>query len=223
MSDLDLRTLSFTDGRTLPVGTFYCIGRNYAEHIREMGATTPENPIVFIKPPAAYLPSGSKVELPAFSQEIHHEAEIIAVIGRDCARLSPEEAADVIAGYAVGLDLTARDVQKRAKERGEPWATSKSFRGSAPMSPIVPTEYFGTKEPHLTFTLYINGDKRQFGDSHKMERGFAELISYLSSIFDLRAGDCIFTGTPSGVARVTSGDTARLILHDCTELNLIFY
>lgn len=223
MPKSDLRNLYFTDGRTLPMGTFYCIGRNYAEHVREMGAASPEVPIVFIKPPSAYRPSGSTIELPYFSREIHHEAEIVVAIGRDCAGLSQAEATEVIAGYAVGIDLTARDTQKHAKQRGEPWATSKGFRGSAPMSPIVPIEYFTAKEPNLTFTLYVNGEQRQYGDSIMMERGFAELISYLSGIFDLRAGDCIFTGTPAGVASVIKGDTAHLILHDYTELNVIFY
>lgn len=218
----DLRNLHFTDGRTLPVGTFYCIGRNYAEHAREMGAVVPDSPLVFIKPPSAYRPNGSVIALPSFSQEIHHEAEIVAVVGRDCADFAPDEAADVIAGYAVGLDLTARDVQQRAKQRGEPWATSKSFRGSAPVSQVVPAGQFGPGELHLTFTLFINGAERQRGDSRMMERSFGQLVAYLSTIFDLREGDCVFTGTPAGVAAVAAGDTARLVMHGGVELTVGF-
>lgn len=218
----DLRNLHFTDGRTMPVGTLYCIGRNYAAHAREMGAAVPESPLIFIKPPSAYRPNGSVIDLPAFSQEIHHEAEIVAVIGRDCANLTADEGLAAIAGYAVGLDMTARDVQQRAKQRGEPWAVSKGFRGSAPMSDIIPAESFGTNEPALTFTLFINGRERQQGDSRMMERTFGELISYLSSVFDLRTGDCVFTGTPAGVAQVAAGDTAHLILHGHTELFAAF-
>lgn len=218
----DLRNLHFTDGRTMPVGTLYCIGRNYAAHAREMGATVPDSPLVFIKPPSAYRPSGSVIDLPSFSQEIHHEAEIVAVIGQDCTNLSPDEALGAIAGYAVGLDMTARDVQLRAKQRGEPWAVSKGFRGSAPMSEVIPAATLGTGEPALTFTLFINGRQRQQGDTRMMERTFSELISYLSSVFDLRAGDCVFTGTPEGVAQVVAEDTAHLILHGHTELFAAF-
>ncbi len=220
--NLDYRNYVFTDGRTMQVGTMYCAGRNYADHASEMGAVVPSEPIIFIKPPSAYSPNGAVVELPKFSSEVHFEAELVVLIGSDCKDIATENAFQVVAGYGVGLDLTARDAQQRAKQCGEPWAVSKGFRHSAPISSIVPIEKYGDKEPHLTFSLFLNDEKRQYGDSKKMERSTAQIIAYLSSIFELRAGDCIFTGTPSGVGSVTSGDNARLLLHDYTELNVSF-
>lgn len=186
---------TFTDGTSLPIGTMYCIGRNYSTHAKEMNATVPDKPLVFLKPPAAYVASGGVVELPEWSDNIHHEVEMVVVVG-----------ADGIAGIGVGLDLTARDVQSRAKQRGEPWAVAKGWRGSAPVSDIVPASAAGNGPWDIDLT--INGEQRQRVSTALMERTIDEIIAYIDDVFSLQEGDCIFTGTPEGVARCSAGDVA---------------
>jgi 2-keto-4-pentenoate hydratase/2-oxohepta-3-ene-1,7-dioic acid hydratase in catechol pathway len=211
-------TFLFTDGTTMQIGTMYCIGKNYAAHVKEMGGDAPPEPLVFLKPPAAYLPSGGTVRIPAFSSNPHHEVELVVVIGNDCADIAPTDAHHVIAGYAVGLDMTLRDVQTAAKERGEPWAVAKGFVTSAPVSVVVPaarvaSDGDGTVVPAFDLQLHVNDHLRQFGSTAMMERSVEQLIAYLSSVFTLRRGDCIFTGTPEGVAKVHSGDFLRAELN----------
>lgn len=204
-----------TDGTILPVGTMYCIGKNYANHAREMGGTVPSEPVVFIKPPSAYLPDGGKVVCPPFSHNLHHEVELVLIIGQDCSFVPKAEAVNVIAGYAIGLDMTLRDVQQKAKERGDPWSVAKAFVTSAPISTILPASRVDNKNgfPHFDIQLHVNDTLRQFGNTAQMERQPDELIAYLSSVFALRRGDCIFTGTPEGVHSVSSGDVLRAELN----------
>ena len=205
--------IAFTlnDGNTIPVGTFYCIGRNYAAHAREMGAELPTSPLVFLKPPSAYLPFEHAVlRRPEYSQEMHHEVEIAIVIGKDIPLDCTSGFEQYIAGYGIALDLTLRDIQKKAKEKGEPWALSKGFRHSAPVSKLIPFESY----PHLTFSLSINGEVRQSGDTLLMERDFESLIAYCHSVFALRAGDCILTGTPEGVGPLLSGDQVTVTIDE---------
>ena len=197
-------TWHFTDGTELPVGTMYCIGRNYADHAREMGAVIVDDPIIFLKPPAAYLPNGSPIILPTYSNDVHHEVELVVVIGRDVDHISAEEAWDAIAGVGIGLDLTARDVQTKAKSMGHPWSIAKSWKGSAPVSAIIPVPVCGRGPWQLELT--VNGTVRQSESTASMERSVESLVSTVASIFSLRRGDCIFTGTPSGVGPVRSGD-----------------
>jgi 2-keto-4-pentenoate hydratase/2-oxohepta-3-ene-1,7-dioic acid hydratase in catechol pathway len=212
-------------GITLPIGTMYCIGKNYAAHAKEMGGEVPPSPMVFLKPPSSYLPHGSMLALPSFSSNVHHEVELVVLIGTDCADVPPEQAHSVIAGYAVGLDITLRDIQAQAKQRGEPWAVAKGFRGSAPISPFVPP----TDDPFPDFELFltVNGRVRQQGSTAMMERSTADLIAYLSSVFTLRAGDVIFTGTPEGVSAITHGDRLHAELrtlhsaHVLSELDVV--
>ncbi len=199
---------TFGDGTVMPVGTMYCIGRNYAAHAREMGSEVPGSPVVFLKPPTAYVPDGGVVRIPPFSQLVHHEVEMLVVIGEDCSSVSREDAHRYIAGYGIGLDMTLRDVQTEAKKKGEPWAIAKGFVTSAPMSAIIPAAQFGSI-PDFDLTLHVNGQLRQSGTTRDMERPVDMLIEYLSSVFALRRGDCIFTGTPEGVGAVHSGDTLR--------------
>lgn len=202
---------TFGDGSAMPVGTMYCIGKNYAAHAREMGGEVPSSPVVFLKPPAAYLPDGGAIRIPAFSQLVHHEVEMVVVIGEDCASVPRSEAHRYIAGYGVGLDITLRDVQTEAKKKGEPWAVAKGFETSAPISAILPAAQFDGI-PDFDIALSVNGVLRQSGNTRAMERPVDMLIEYLSSVFTLRRGDCIFTGTPEGVGAVQSGDVllARL-------------
>lgn len=184
-----------SESSTLPIGTMYCIGRNYAAHTREMNAEVSQKPLVFLKPPNAFVRSGGVVALPTWSDNIHHEVELVVVMG-----------ANGIAGLGVGLDLTARDVQSVAKKRGEPWAVAKGWRGSAPISDIVPISTVGSGPWEIE--LAINGEQRQHGSTADMERTIEELIAYIDDVFSLREGDCIFTGTPEGVARCVAGDVA---------------
>ncbi|MBM4150354.1 MAG: fumarylacetoacetate hydrolase family protein [Ignavibacteria bacterium] len=192
-----------SDGHAIAVGTFYCIGRNYAAHACEMGAEVPKSPLVFLKPPAAFVPFDNAVlHRPDFSSEMHHEVEIAIVIGKDIPFDRNTGFESYIAGYGIALDLTLRDVQQKAKEQGGPWALSKGFRHSAPVSKLLSFDTY----PHLTFFLSVNGEIRQKGDTNLMERPFESLIAYCHSVFSLREGDCILTGTPEGVGPLNAGD-----------------
>lgn len=208
-----------TDGTTIPVGTMYCIGRNYAAHAIEMGAPIVDDPIVFIKPPAAYVPADEPVLLPTFSHDVHHEVELVIVIGSDAVNISVESAWDVVAGVGVGLDLTARDIQSMAKSKGHPWAIAKSWKGSAPVSHIFPQPKCGRGPWQLG--LYVNNELRQQGSTAAMERSVEQLIAFLSTVFSLRPGDCIFTGTPEGVGPLRSGDHVRATLDGESVLQLV--
>jgi 2-keto-4-pentenoate hydratase/2-oxohepta-3-ene-1,7-dioic acid hydratase in catechol pathway len=214
------RNFIFTNGMHLQVGTIYCIGRNYSAHALEMGAEVPEKPLVFIKPPSAYVfGENAIIDRPEYSQEMHHEAEIVVVIGEDIPHDAADEIGNYICGYGIGLDLTLRDIQSIAKQKGEPWSTSKSFKGSAPISKIVPISDFSTMYPQLTFSLSINGIVKQVGNTHLMERSIPSLLQYISSIFSLRKGDCIFTGTPQGVGPLLSGDNIQASLDSYITMN----
>ena len=215
----DNTLFAFSDGTTMPVGTMYCIGKNYAAHAREMGGEVPSSPVVFLKPPAAYLPDGGVVRIPPFSQLVHHEVEMVVVIGEDCVSVPREEAHRCIAGYGIGLDMTLRDVQTEAKKKGEPWAVAKGFVTSAPISAITPAAQFDGI-PDFDLTLSVNGQLRQSGSTRSMERPVDTLIEYLSAVFTLRRGDCIFTGTPEGVGAVKSGDVLRAKLSGGASLEV---
>jgi 2-keto-4-pentenoate hydratase/2-oxohepta-3-ene-1,7-dioic acid hydratase in catechol pathway len=202
----------------LPGGGFYGIGKNYAKHAREMGGVVPDEPIIFIKPPASYIQNGGTVILPGFSENVHHEVELVVVIGKDCANVSKENALDYVAGYAVGIDVTLRDIQNKAKTAGHPWAVSKGFVTSAPVSEIIPIEQ--TKDKFFDIELKVNGEIRQAGTTRVMERSVETLIVYLSKVFTLRTGDAIFTGTPEGVGKILKGDQLHAELKGYVELDV---
>jgi 2-keto-4-pentenoate hydratase/2-oxohepta-3-ene-1,7-dioic acid hydratase in catechol pathway len=210
--------LTFTDGKKIQLGTFYCIGKNYSAHAKELGGEVPEEPVVFIKPPAAYMKKGAKIVLPRFSDNIHHEVELVVVIGENCSNVKPEDAYKYIAGYAVGVDLTLRDIQNKAKDQGHPWAIAKGFFGSAPLSDIVPASAVLAGKPVFGLELKVNGITKQKGNTGNMERSIEELVSYLSQVFTLRKGDCIFTGTPEGVGRLAPGDKIEAKLDNLVTL-----
>jgi 2-keto-4-pentenoate hydratase/2-oxohepta-3-ene-1,7-dioic acid hydratase in catechol pathway len=212
--------LKFTDGSDLESGTIYGIGQNYAEHARELGGEIPKDPVVFIKPGSALLEDGGTVLLPDFSENVHHEVELVIVLGRDCSNVKKENASEYIAGFAVGIDVTLRDVQSGAKQKGHPWAVAKGFRTSAPISKIIPFSEIGNTNHVFQLELYVNGEQRQFDKTDKMERQADLLIEYLSSVFDLKKGDMIFTGTPKGVSKLNSGDKVKAVLTDYLELNI---
>jgi 2-keto-4-pentenoate hydratase/2-oxohepta-3-ene-1,7-dioic acid hydratase in catechol pathway len=213
--------LKFTDGREIQVGTMYGIGQNYDKHAKEMGSTLKRGEkIIFIKPSSSYVPDGGNITLPDFSNEVHHEVELVVVIGKECKDVTKEQAWDYIAGFAVGIDATLRDLQKQAKDKGLPWAIAKGFRTSAPISKIVPVKEFERNKNDFTFQLKINGEVRQFGNTQDMIYSVEELIEFLSSVFDLQAGDVIFTGTPEGVGKLNKGDKLEADLINLVKLNV---
>jgi len=170
--------LEFIDGRTLPVGTFYCIGRNYANHAKEMGATIPKEPLIFTKSSQALVNNNSVVKLPDYSKNVHHEVEIVLSIKKDCYNVELTEAEDYIDGIGIGIDLTLRDIQSKLKETGKPWEIAKSFYGSAPVSELL--YYQKIKQKDYNFNLHVNDHLRQAGNTNNMLFDFKYLISFLS-------------------------------------------
>ena len=192
-----------------PVHRIYCVGRNFAEHAREMGAeVSREEPVFFMKPGDAVETSG-EVPYPGRTEDLHHEVEVVVALGRDAQGVVAAAAAlELIFGYAVGLDLTRRDLQARAKDKRLPWDTAKGFDASAPISAIVPVATAGHDFSRRLW-LEVNGTLRQQASLSDMVFGVAEVIHELSRLFTLKAGDLIFMGTPAGVAALQRGDRFR--------------
>jgi len=199
------------NGEAVQVGNIFCIGRNYAAHAAELGNAEEPEPLVFLKPTSALLAPGQPIVLPSFSQDVHHECELVVLIGKGGDRIPPAEALAHVAGYGIGLDLTARDVQSVAKRRGHPWTKCKGFRGAACLSELVPASRVADPS-RFTFSLKVNGDTRQRGDTDLMLFNLPTLISNLSEIYGLSEGDLIYTGTPEGVAALHAGDHLELEL-----------
>lgn len=194
-----------TSRHTLVPGKILCIGRNYALHAREMGSEAPETPILFLKPSSALVGNGGRIVLPPQSQDVHHEVELVVAIGRGGKHIPVAKALEYVDGYAVGLDMTARDVQAEAKKKGLPWTVAKGFDTFAPLGEIAPVAAIPDPQ-NLTVTLRVNGEVRQQGSTADMLFSVAELVAYCSTIFTLRPGDLIYTGTPEGVGPVEAGD-----------------
>jgi fumarylpyruvate hydrolase len=188
-----------------PVHRIFCVGRNYAEHAREMGHDPDRDPpFFFTKPPDALITDGT-FPYPAQSQNVHHELELVVALKEGGFEIAPERAQDHIFGYAVGLDMTRRDRQEEARKMGRPWDVAKAFDHSAPCSAIVPASVIGHPAKGR-IRLEINGALRQDGDLAQMIWKTSEVIAYLSGLFTLAPGDLIFTGTPKGVGPVARGD-----------------
>jgi fumarylpyruvate hydrolase len=189
-----------------PVRRVYCVGRNYAEHAREMGHDPDrEPPFFFTKHPDSLLPDGSEFPYPPGTESVHHEIEMVVAIGLGGSDIPVEQALEHVYGYAVGLDMTRRDLQAEAKKMGRPWAVAKGFDHAAPCSALVPaTEIGHPKEGRIW--LEINGEIRQEGDLTSLIWSVPEVVAYLSRLFVLEPGDLIMTGTPAGVGAVQRGD-----------------
>jgi fumarylpyruvate hydrolase len=186
-----------------PVRRIYCVGLNYADHIREMGAA-PTPPVFFMKPADAIVANGAAVPYPPASENFHYEIELVVAIGRAGRDIGASRALEHVFGYAAGNDLTRRDLQKAAKDRGDPWDTSKGFDYSAPVAAIRPVS-----AGHVTrgrIWLSVNGTLRQESDISRMIWDVPHIIAALSKLYELRPGDLIFTGTPAGVGPVKPGD-----------------
>ena len=203
---------------TFPVRRIYCVGRNFADHAREMGATAPASkaergtPVFFMKPADAIVVDGV-VPYPPGTSDLHHEVELVVALGADApaGELAVAAASSLVFGYGVGLDLTRRDLQAAAKAKGLPWDTGKGFDHSAPVSTLLPAGELGALDA-LPITLEINGQRRQASTLDQLIWDVPEILHELSKLYALRAGDLVFMGTPAGVAALQPGDTfdARL-------------
>ena len=200
-----MRTARLTSGQHFPIGKILCIGRNYAEHIKELGNATPEAPVIFIKPASAVIGEGEEIVIPSYSHDCHHEAELTLLIGRKGKDIPVNQAMEYIAGYGVGIDLTLRDVQGELKKKGLPWEIAKGFDTSCPLSAFV--EASNVADPqNLQIRLTVNGERRQDGNTSMMIHRIPAIVSHMSGRFTLEPGDVILTGTPAGVSRIVSGD-----------------
>jgi fumarylpyruvate hydrolase len=191
-----------------PVARIFCVGRNYADHAREMGHDpTREPPFFFMKPGTAVVTDGV-FPYPAQTKDVHHEMELVVALGKGGSNIPESKALECVFGYGVGLDMTRRDLQGEAKKMGRPWDTGKAFDASAPCSPLVPASKIG----HPTkgaIVLEVNGQVKQKGDLADLIWNIPEQIAFLSTLFTLVPGDLIFTGTPAGVGPVVKGDTMK--------------
>ncbi len=189
-----------------PIGRIFCVGQNYAAHAREMGSDPARKPpFFFAKDADAYVPDGAVIPYPPMTANFHHEVELVVAIGRAGFNVAPADAASLIFGYAVGLDMTRRDLQADAKAKGQPWSTAKNFPQSAPMGAITPVAASGVLH-EAAIALSVNGVVRQSSDVRDVIWSVDETIAALSKLYPLKAGDLIFTGTPEGVGAVVPGD-----------------
>jgi len=206
-------------GERIRVGKILAVGRNYADHIAEMGNAPTVPPVLFLKPPSALVHDGGVVTLPTGMGSVHHEVELVVVIGYAGRAIAEDAAMDHVLGYAVGLDLTLRDLQNEAKKKGEPWDLAKGFDGSAPISLVVPRDKAGDVAT-LPISLDVNGARRQEGSTAQMLHGVAKLVAYASRWITLERGDLLFTGTPSGVGPLAAGDVVVARLSDIATLTV---
>lgn len=192
-----------------PVHRIYCVGRNYAEHAKEMGFTGREPPFFFLKPADAVVPVGAgetgQMPYPTLTANLHHEIELVVAIGKGGANVKAQDAHQHIWGYAVGLDMTRRDLQNDMKKQGRPWCIGKGFEASAPIGPITPAAQAGNVQ-QAAIWLQVNGSDRQRSNVDQLIWNIGETIEHLSAAWTLQPGDLIFTGTPEGVGAVVRGD-----------------
>ena len=206
------------------VRRIYCVGRNYAEHAREMGASGREAPFFFLKPADALLPvegsATTHLPYPSLTQELHHEVELVVAIGLGGRDIAVNEALRHVWGYAVGLDMTRRDLQAEMKKQGRPWCIGKGFDASAPIAALTPAAQAGDlAQAHMR--LQVNGQERQHGEIAHMIWNVAETIAALSRAWTLQPGDLILTGTPAGVGAVQPGDGISAQIDGLTPLQLV--
>ena len=209
---------------TFPVRRIYCVGRNFADHAREMGAVAPASkaergtPVFFMKPADAIVIDGA-VPYPPGTSDLHHEVELVVALGADApaGELAVAAASSLVFGYGVGLDLTRRDLQAAAKAKGLPWDTGKGFDHSAPVSALLPAGELGALDA-LPITLEINGQRRQASTLDQLIWDVPEILHELSKLYALRAGDLVFMGTPAGVAALQPGDRFDARIGDALRL-----
>ena len=202
-----------------------CIGRNYTEHIKELNNETPEEPVIFIKPDTALLRNNNPFFIPDFSNDVHHEVEVVVKIKKPGRPIPIGFAKDYYDEVAVGIDFTARDVQSQLKAKGLPWEKAKGFDHSAAMSAFIPLSELTNETSRgiyaATFSLEKNGNEVQSGNTNQMIHNVDEIIAHVSEYFSLRIGDYIFTGTPAGVGAVKSGDQLKGFLAGKEMFNFV--
>lgn len=204
---------------TFLVHRIFCVGRNYQKHIVEMGYEESDTPFVyFMKPSEAIVNNVAEIPIPGFTDDFQHEVELVVAIGKEGSNISAGKALEHIYGYAVGIDMTCRDLQRAAKEQGKPWSLAKSIPNSAPISSITPAEECGHIDSG-TIQLIVNGEERQKSDIKNMVRNSAAIVNELSKIYTLYPGDIIFTGTPEGVGSVESGDKIEASIAELKPLS----
>ena len=222
----DLPTVPiFGSDRQFPVRHIYCVGRNYAEHAKEMGGdAAKEPPFFFCKPADAVspvvAPDVGKVRYPFATKNLHHEIELVVAIGKRGVQLRAEDANDVVFGYATGLDMTRRDLQNDMREKKRPWDLGKSFAQAAPIAPIHPVAMTGLLE-RGAISLDVNGVRRQQGDLADMIWDVPHTLAFLSQYYELLPGDLVFTGTPAGVGAVVPGDRLDGHIDGLTPLSIV--
>lgn len=187
-----------------PVHRIYCVGRNYADHVREMGSDAKEPPVFFTKPADAIVASGAAVPYPPRTENFHYEVELVIAVGGAGRNIAAAQALDHVFGYAIGNDLTRRDLQGAAKKKGLPWDIGKAFDASAPIGAIRPASLGHVSQGAIW--LKVNGETKQQSDIREMIWSVPDIIAELSTLFELRAGDLIYTGTPAGVGPLQPGD-----------------
>ena len=199
------------------ISKIVCVGRNYAEHAKELGNEVPDKPVLFLKPVSALIYSGGEIIHPVYGNELHHEVELVLLIGETVKKANKAESEKAIIGYGVGLDMTLRDVQNELKKKGNPWTLAKCFDTSAVISDFVlKKDYQLISEEKLE--LKVNGVIKQNDTLKSMIFNPAEIVEFISSVMTLEKGDLIFTGTPAGVSRVNRGDRLEAKLGDVAEL-----
>lgn len=200
-----MKTARLAGGQHFSVGKILCIGRNFVDHIKELGNLPPDEPLIFIKPASSIVGDGEKIVIPPYSRDCHFEAELALLIGRTGKDIPEARAMEHVAGYGVGIDLTLRDVQSELKKKGLPWEIAKGFDTACPLSGFV--EAAKVADPQdLRILMHVNGETRQDGNTALMIHRIPAIIAYMSGRFTLDPGDVILTGTPAGVGRIVSGD-----------------
>ena len=200
-----------------PIGKIVCVGRNYAEHAKELGNEVLDNPVLFLKPASALIYSGGEIIHPDYGNELHHEVELVLLIGETVKKASISEAEKAIIGYGIGLDMTLRDVQNEMKKKGNPWTIAKCFDTSAVISDFILKKDYRLKQDEK-LELKVNGTVKQSDTLESMIFNPAEIVEYISSVMTLEKGDLIFTGTPAGVSKVNRGDKLETKLGEIAEL-----
>ena len=199
------------------IGKIVCVGRNYVAHAKELGNEVPEFPLIFLKPPSVLIRSGENILHPDYSNEMHHEVELVLLIGKKVKNADSIEAESAIAGYAVGLDMTLRDIQTELKGKGHPWTLAKVFDTSAVVSEFILTENYKLNGAEK-ITLSVNGELRQNSNLDKMIFSPVEIVKFISTKMTLEEGDLIFTGTPKGVGKVNRGDNIEAEIENIGKL-----
>ncbi len=206
--------------QTFNVGKIVCVGQNYRLHIKEMKSKTSKDPVLFFNPSTALLTEGKNISLPDYSNEVHYETELALLVGKKAKNISCSEWKNYIIGAGIALDLTLRDWQRKAKEKGHPWAVAKGFDGSCPVSSFTPLSDIRDIQS-LSIHLYLNNELRQDSNTREMIRPVDELLAYISKIFTLEEGDIILTGTPAGVGEIKSGDHLRAVISEIGSVEFI--